>query len=496
VNARPELLLAIDQGTSSTRAAVFDRELRPVAAAARAVERQHPQPGWVETDPAALLESVVESVTEVLETVGGPARIAATGLDNQGETVIAWDDEALRPLAPGIVWQCRRSLPIVEALRAEGQEPWIRAATGLPLDPYFSAGKLAWLLHESDSVRAAAASGHLRFGTVDAWLTANLSEARPGGWTDHSTASRTQLFDVHRLAWGPELLDVFGIPAATLPALRPTAGRLGSLTHAGWRGSVPLTAMVCDQQAALAGHGRSAPGGLKVTYGTGAFVVAHAGGAATIVDGIETSVGWTGVDGATSYILQGGVLSAGSFVDWLRDDLGLLAPDEDLDRLARTVPDAAGVRILPSLSGVGAPWYRPSARGVIAGLDGGVTRAHVARAAIDGICHRVADVVEAMLPGLPTAPRAIRVDGGLTASDELLQRQADVLGLPVERATVEEATGLGTALLAGIGAGLLDPEVIHDANAVAQTFPPTLSAVARARQRLEWRAFLERASEL
>jgi glycerol kinase len=496
VTTRPDLLLAVDQGTTSTRAVAFDRDLRPIALASRPVERQHPQPGWVEVDPMALLDGVVEAVAEVLTAVGGAARIAATGLDNQGETVVAWDAADLRPLAPAITWQCRRSLSIVEELREAGLEPGIRAATGLPLDPYYSASKLTWLARESGGVRRAARARRLRFGTVDAWLTANLGNAGPAGRTDHSTASRTQLLDLRSLDWGDELLGVFGVDRATLPELCPTAGRLGALAHPRWGGHLQLTAMACDQQAALAGHGGFRPGAIKVTYGTGAFGLANAGSGPTVVDGLETSVGWTGVAGGVAYVLQGGVLSAASLVDWLRDNLKLIADAASVDALARSVPDAAGVRVLPALSGIGSPWYRPDARGVVAGLGSGVTRAHVARAALDGIAQRVADVIEAMLPGLDCAAPSLRVDGGLTASDYLLQRQADLLGLRVERVAAEETTSLGIAALAGVGARVLEVDAVRAANPVTRTFQPSIPAADRRAERAAWRAFVERASEL
>jgi glycerol kinase len=494
VSATPQLLLAIDQGTTSTRAVAFDLELRPVASASRPVERQHPRPGWVETDPAALLGGVIEVVGEVLSAVGGAERIAAAGLDNQGETVVAWDATDLRPLAPAILWQCRRSLPIVDELRAAGHEAAIRSATGLPLDPYYSASKLTWLLRESEEVRDASRAGRLRFGTVDAWLTANLGDAGPCGQTDHSTASRTQLLDLRSLDWDEALLDAFAVERASLPELGPTVGALGALRHPRWGGALQLTAMACDQQAALAGHGGFVTGAIKATYGTGAFVVANAGPSPDGVVGVETSVGWTGVADGTAYVLQGGVLSAGSFIDWLRHDVGLIADAAELDELVGTVPDAGGVRALPALSGVGAPWYRPDARGVVAGLGLGITRAHVARAALEGIAHRVADIVEAMLPGLASPPARLRVDGGLTASDHLLQRQADLLGLVVERVAVDETTGLGTAALAGIGAGHIRPEAVEGVNPATRTFTPLLTDAERIAERAAWHSFLDRAS--
>ena len=488
-----DLLLAIDQGTTSTRAIAFDRHLRPVASASIPLLTTHPQPGWVEQDPGQILESVVASVGRVLDDVGGAKRIAAAGLDNQGETVVAWSADDLRSLGPAIVWQCRRSLPIVERLRAAGLEPAIREKTGLPLDPYFSAGKLTWLLEQSGDVRKAAEDGTLRFGTVDAWLTAHLGgDAR----TDPSTASRTQLLSLRTLDWDDDLLRWFGVDRATLPRLVDTVGELGTLSHPDWHGSIPLYAMACDQQAALAGHGAFAAGAIKATYGTGVFVLANAGARRDAAPDVETSIAWTLPDGSTDAVLQGGVFTAGAFVDWLRDGLGVIDAASDTGALAESVPDTAGVRVLPALAGLGSPWWRPESRAVVAGLTSAATRAHVARATMDGIAHRVADVVEAMAPSLPVVGDAIRVDGGLTANHYLMQRQADLLGINVDVATAEESTALGVAALAGIGAGLLGPDEIRNANPVRQRLRPRLSAADRTAEREAWRRFVVDASDL
>ena len=484
-----DLILAVDQGTTSTRAIAFDRSLRPVASASRRLETTHPQPGWVEEDPEAIVASVVEAVAEVVATVGGPRRIACAGLDNQGETVVAWDAETGAALAPAIVWQCRRSLAIVERLRADGHEPRIRAPTGLPLDPYFSAGKMTWLLEESEAVRAAARRGTLRFGTVDAWLTFRLGDS--GALTDPSTASRTQLFGLRSLDWEAPMLDLFGVSRETLPRVVPTAGDGGTIGHPSWGGSLRLTALACDQQAALAGHGAFAPAALKATYGTGVFVLANAGASAPTADAVEASVAWRLPDGALSYVLQGGVLTAGALLDWLRDDVGLIADPAETETLARSVANTAGAWFLPALSGLGAPWYRGEARAAVVGLTLAVDRRHIARAALDGIAHRTCDVIEAILPALAGPPAALRVDGGLTANGYLMERQADLLGLPVEVATALESTALGIAGLAGIGAGLLEVGAIAAANPVARRFEPRMRALERTAERAAWRRFVE-----
>lgn len=488
-----DLLLAIDQGTTSTRAIAFDRDLRIVASAARPITTRHPVPGWVEQDPEELVESVVATVATVLDAVGGPSRVAAVGLDNQGETVVAWDAETGRPLAPAIVWQCRRSEPIVERLRARGLDPEIKSRTGLPLDPYFSAAKLTWLLEEVPAVVAAEQAGTLRFGTVDAWITARLGDQGIAR-TDPSTASRTQLFALDRLAWDPQLLAWFGVDASSLPTIVATAGDLGQLTHPRWGGPLRLTAMACDQQAALAGHAGLQAGAMKATYGTGVFVLVNAGAVVPVAPRLEASVGWTLSGEPTVYVLQGGMFTAGTLVDWLRDGLGLVERTADLEPLARSVPDSAGVHVLPALSGLGAPWYRSDARGTISGLTAGATRAHLARAALDAIAHRVSDIVEAAVVATGAVATDLRVDGGLTDNGYLMERQADLLGIPVEVAKTDESTALGIAGLAGRGAGLVGVDTIVAAAAAGRRIEPRLSDADRRAQRDDWRAFVDRAT--
>jgi len=501
----PGILLAIDQGTTSTRAIAFDRGLRAVASASVPLASAHPRPGWVEQDPEAVLASVVESVARVLNEVGGPSAVAGCGLDNQGETVVAWDAETGRALAPAIVWQCRRSLPIVERLRTAGLEPAIRRRTGLPLDPYFSAGKMTWLLENDDGVARASRDGRLRLGTLDAWLTARLgTETR----TDPSTASRTQLLSLETLAWDPELLGWFGVPEGSLPIIGPTIGSLGELGHRRWRGALPLVAMACDQQAALAGHGAFEPAAIKATYGTGVFVLAN-GGPLTFSPGVgdgrmswspgtavETSIAWALPGSPPSLVFQAGLFTAGAVLDWLRDDLRLIGDIAELGPLAASVTDAAGVRVLPAFAGLGGPWWRPDARGVVAGLTAGASDGHLARAVLDGIANGVADLVEAIVEALPGRPASLRVDGGLTANDYLMQRQADLLGLEIGIASASESTALGIAGLVGMALDWLAPNDIAAANPVRRRVLPRLGDLARTEERETWRRFVEAASSL
>lgn len=489
-------LVAIDQGTTSTRAVAYDSSLVPLAASSRQLTVRHPRPGWVEQDPRQILASVIETSREVIEATGGPRGIAGIGLDNQGETVVAWDASSGEPLAPAVVWQCRRSERIVADLEAAGHGAWVRQLTGLPLDPYFSAGKMTWLLANVPEVEAAAAQGRLRLGTVDAWISWHLAGE---ALTDPSTASRTQLFELEALSWSPRLLDLFGVPGDTLPRVTGTAGRLGEWLHPAWPDTpLPLRALVCDQQAALAGNGCFEPGAAKATYGTGVFVLAMAGIQPPRADRLLATVAWqlppagpaSPQDRATtSYALDGGVFAAGALLDWL-GRLGLFTPGES-EALAASVGDSAGVRMLPALAGLGAPWWRPDARGIIAGLTAAVSPAHVARAALDAIANRVADVVEAIDAAGPPVDQ-LRVDGGLTANGYLLQRQADLIGRPVAVSSIEEATALGTAGLAAIAAGLAEPGTIARANPPRTTIQPRLEHSGRHLEREAWRGFVQR----
>lgn len=481
------LLLGIDQGTTGTKAMLFDARLRPLASAYRRVGRRQPRPGWVEQDPEELLASVLETAAEV--STEGP--IAALGLANQGETVLAWEPGG-RPLGPAVVWQCRRSEPIVERLRRQGVEGEVRALSGLPLDAYFSSTKMTWLLEEVEPVAAAARAGRLRLGTTDAWLRERLG-GEPA--TDPTTASRTQLMNLDTLEWDERLLEVFGVPREALPKIRPTASpQLGEL-RLGEVGAAPLRAGAVDQQAALAGQGCVAPGQVKCTYGTGCFVLGAAGPERPRSgEGLLPTVAWA-LDGGAEYALDGGVLTAGACVDWLVS-LGLAQSPEEADRLAAEAGDTGGVRFLPALAGLGAPWWDAAARGVFAGLTEAAGAAQLCRAVLDGIAHRVADIVEA-ISAAAAPPAAIRVDGGLTSSAYLMRAQADLLGIPLRKAVDAEATSRGVAALAAVGAGLLDgvraiPALLDEAAEVA----PTSDAAERAAARAAWREFVEGAKRL
>jgi glycerol kinase len=480
------LLLGLDEGTSAVKAMLFDRELRPLREARRDKITRRPRPGWVEQDPEEVLEAVVDAVAELLRDA--PGTVEACGLDHQGESVLAWDAETGAALSPIVTWQDKRSQEVLNRLGTGSQ---VQTWSGLPLDPYFSAGKLAWLLEHERSVADAAERGTLRLGTVDAFLCDRLGA---GFATDLSTASRTQLAVPGEPDWDARLLRAFGVSREALPPLLDTAGDLGVLRHSNWAVELPLRARCVDQQAALAGAGCVEAGRVKATYGTGVFVLAHVGGERPITEGdLLPTVAWR-VDGAVEYALDGGVFTAGALLDWLSRDLGLAPDPPALAALAAEAADAGEVRLLPALAGLGSPWWRPDARGVIAGLGSGTRRAHVARAALEAIAWRVADVVGAVAAHAPV--EVLRVDGGLTRDRLLLRLQADAAGVPVMRGAVD-ATAAGAAALAAVGAGVLGSTgAIGDLIPVGERVDPERDERWRAEAHAAWRTFVERAAEL
>jgi len=475
------LLLGLDEGTTGVKAALFDEELRPVAEARRDKANRHPQPGWVEQDGEEVLEVVVEAIAEVLE--GAPGEVVAAGIDHQGESVLAWDAESGEPLSPIVVWQDKRSQEVLD--RLADREEAVKAASGLPFDPYFSAAKLAWLLENSDEVVQARDAGRLRMGTVDSFLCDRLGA---GFATDPSTGSRTQLQRIDRAGWDQDLCDTFGVPLDVLPEMRDTAGDLGTLSHPSWPVELPLCGQTVDQQAALAGSGCTEPGRVKATYGTGVFVLAHVGDEVPEpAGGLLPTIAWR-IDGTMEYALDGGVFAAGAMLEWMCAQLGVAENPAALGELARTADDAGSARVLPALAGIGAPWWRPNAQAVLSGLDGGTTRAMVARAALEGITWRVADVVAAIRETVDVA--GLRVDGGLTNEPLVLQLQADAIGVPVAAAGAD-ATVLGAAALAAVGSGVIAS--LADAAElmpVDRTVEPGRDDGWRDREHERWRAFV------
>jgi glycerol kinase len=483
------LLLGIDEGTTAVKAGLFDDELRPVAQARRPVPVTHPGPELVEQDPELILEAVIDAVEEVLEHAGG-REVLAAGLDHQGESVLAWDADSGRALTPVVVWQDKRHQPLLAQIGPRAVE-----RSGLPLDPYFSAGRLAWLLQRDERVRAARDAGSLRLGTVDAFLTDRLAGRFA---TDLSTASRTQLLAVGGYDWDEELLATFGLRREWLPRLGPTFGPLAEIRCGRWPVAVPLCAQLVDQQAALVGSGAVAPGQLKATYGTGVFVLGRTAGPA-VARGLLPTIAWAapqerGGVGEVAHALDGGVFAAGSLLDWLAKGLGLAADAPALAAAAASVSDSAGVLVLPALAGLGAPWWRSRAHGVIAGLTPAAGVPHVARAALEAIAWRVADIVEAMAEVAPVD--SLRVDGGLTNDETLLRIQAEALGLPLSVGRAD-ATVLGAAMLAGVGAGLFGSvEEAAQRLPAGRVVTPSGAPGERVRGRERWRSFVEAGSRL
>jgi glycerol kinase len=487
------VILGIDQGTTGTTCIAYDRDLKPVAEAYRELPNRHPRPGWVEQDPEDVVRTVVEAVGEVLAKIGGPGEVEAAGLDNQGETVVAWDARTGRVLTPTVVWSDGRGAEVTALLEAAGHADRVRELTGLLLDPYFSAAKLSWLLEHDGAVRDAARAGTLRFGTLDAWLSWRLGGER--SLTDHSTASRTQLMGLASGAWEQELLDLFGVREDFLPEVRPSVGDWGELHHPSWGGPLPWQASLVDQPAALAGNGCFSEDEVKVTYGTGCFVLVNAGPEPPAPpEGLLASIAWSRGSGRT-YALDGGVFTAGTAVNWLRS-VGIVAEAAETADLALSVEDSGGVRFLPAFTGLGAPWWHGDARGVFAGITGGTGRAHLVRAVLDAIAFRVRDVLEAAWTGGRPKPQSLRVDGGLTKNRYLMQRQADVLGLPVELGPSSEATATGAAALAAIGAGLLDERQAKARVPAREILEPQASEDRREAEYARWLDWLRHARKL
>jgi glycerol kinase len=466
-------VLAIDAGTTGLRAMVFAEDGSITARAYREFPQSFPRPGWVEHDPEDWWRTLLESSQRALAEAGVAATdLAAVGITNQRETTVLWDRETLRPVHPAIVWQDRRTAGTCEALREEGWEERIRERTGLVIDPYFSGTKLAWLLDHVEGAREGAAAGRLAFGTVDAYLLARLTGGRVHA-TDHTNASRTMLYDIHRLAWDEEICDRLGIPATVLPEVRPSAWRFAETAPESFLGAaVPVSGIAGDQQASLFGQGCVSPGETKNTYGTGSFVLMHTGDAPIASHGGLLTTMACSVGERPAYALEGSVFVSGSAIQWLRDGLGIIKDAAEVGPLAASVPDTGGVVFVPALAGLGAPWWDPHARGTIVGITRGTTRAHLARATVEAIAFQIRDVLDLMRQDAGLDIPELRVDGGAAVMDLLLQFQADLLRTPVRRATVLETTALGAARLAGIAEGVWSPADVASPDVAGAVFTP------------------------
>ncbi len=485
-------ILALDQGTSSSRSIVFDRAGRIVAMAQREFAQSYPRPGWVEHDPEAIWESQLATAREALAKVGLAARdLAGLGITNQRETTLVWERRSGRPIHPAIVWQDRRAEPACVALRERGLEPLVQAKTGLRIDAYFSGTKLQWILDRVPGARAAAERGELAFGTVDSWLVWKLTGGRVHA-TDVTNASRTLLFDIHKNAWDDELLAALGVPAGLLPEVHPSSHRYG-LTDAEWLGApVTIAGIAGDQQSALFGQTCFRAGMVKNTYGTGCFMLMHTGSAfPTSTNGLITTSA-AQIDATPRFALEGSVFIGGAVVQWLRDGLKAIEASAEVQALAASVPDAGGVMFVPAFTGLGAPYWQAEARGAIVGLTRGSSVAHIARAALESIAFQSAALLQAMTreataDGGAGPVQELRVDGGAAVNDLLMQFQADLLGIPVVRPQVIETTALGAAYLAGLATGVWQTEdELATHWQVERRFEPTLSRERAEEQMAAW----------
>ena len=489
-------IAALDQGTTSSRAILFNQNGEIAARAQYPFRQIYPQPGWVEHDPLEIWASERRALAEITTHIDDK-QVAAIGITNQRETTILWDRRTGEPIHNAIVWQCRRTAPFCDALKSRGLGTLVEEKTGLLIDAYFSGSKIRWLLDNVPGARARAERGELCFGTVDSWLIWQLS----GGAvhvTDYSNASRTMLFNIHTLRWDEELCRLLDIPMSILPRPVPNSEIYGSVARdlpelEGLAG-IPICGSIGDQPAALFGQGCFRPGQAKNTYGTGCFTLMNVGGEAVRSRaGLVTSVGWN-VGGQTSYALEGSVFNAGSTIQWLRDELKLIESAPECDRLAESVPDSGGVVIVPAFTGLGAPYWDMYARGAILGLTRGSTRAHIARAVLDAIALQVTDLVRAMNADAPCPITTLRADGGASVSDILLQIQADLLGISVDRPAQVETTAFGAAALAGLAVGLWrDQEELEKLRRSQHVFTPLRPGGECRAEYERWQRAVERA---
>jgi len=488
-----DYLLALDQGTTSSRAMVFDRDGQVLGCAQRGFRQFYPRPGWVEHDAEEILRSQLDCAREVLAECNIDAsRLAGLGISNQRETTVLWERASGRAIAPAIVWQDRRTARDCDRLRTQGVAETIRDRTGLELDAYFSATKLAWLLNEVPGARVRAERGELAFGTIDSWLIWHLS----GGdlhVTDPGNAARTMLYNIHGGAWDDVLLDMFDIPAAVLPTVVASIGICGHTRAEVLGAAVPIAGIGGDQQAASFGQACFEPGMAKSTYGTGCFLLMNTGEhAVASTNRLLTTIGWSGY-GPTTYALEGSIFMGGAIVQWLRDGLGLIRQASDVEALAASVPDSEGVVLVPAFTGLGAPYWDAYARGTLIGLTRGTGAAHIARAALEAIALQTVDLVAAMNRDGAGPLTELRVDGGAAANDLLMQMQADLLGVPVVRPGMLETTALGAAFMAGLGVGLWSGTDVLAAQWNAERrFEPAMTSEQRETKLAQWHRAVDR----
>ncbi len=487
-----QYVLALDQGTTSSRALLFDQEGAIRAVAQREFDQIFPQPGWVEHHPAQIASSQIAVALEALARVGAkPREVAAIGIANQRETTIVWNRDTGEPVYNAIVWQDRRTADFCERLRSEGHSPLIQQRTGLLIDSYFSASKISWILDNVRGARSAADAGKLAFGTVDSWLVWKLTGGRVHA-TDASNASRTMLFNIHTGGWGHELLDLFRIPLSMMPEVRSSSEIYAEVTAAKGLDTVPLAGIAGDQQAALFGQRCIRPGLTKNTYGTGCFMLQNTGTRAVPSSNrLVTTVAWK-IKDVTEYALEGSVFVGGAVVQWLRDGLGLIRQSNEVEALAKSVSDNGGVFFVPAFVGLGAPHWDSYARGSVFGLTRGTTAGHLARAALESIAYQVADLLDAMRLDSGASVPELRVDGGAAANDSLMQFQSDILGAPVVRPAVTETTALGAAYLAGLAVSFWKTDLNAATATKDRRFEPQMTASQARLLRNRWNEAVSR----
>ena len=467
-------IMALDQGTTSSRCIIFEKDGGIVSLVQREFPQIFPKEGWVEHNPMAIWSTQIAACTEALMQIGGNwDEISGIGITNQRETVVVWDRKTGAPIYNAIVWQCRRTADYCESLKEKGLGELIRSKTGLLLDPYFSASKIAWILDNVEGARERAERGELCFGTIDTWLIWNLTDGRVHA-TDYSNASRTMLFNINTLEWDKELLEIFNIPSSILPEVKPSSCIFGYTDTKILGAEIPIGGVAGDQQAALFGQCCFNPGDLKNTYGTGAFLLMNIGEKPQITDsGLITTIAW-GLDGKVNYALEGSVFVCGAAIQWLRDGMRVIESATDSEYYAKKVPDSGGVLVVPAFQGLGAPYWDPYARGIIVGITRATTKYHIIRATVESMAYQTADVIKLMENSTGIKIEGLAVDGGASANELLLSFQADILGTTVNRPECIETTALGAAYLAGLATGVYkSTDEIKINRMIAKTFEPS-----------------------
>lgn len=487
---KKKYILAIDQGTTSTRALVFDEHCEIVSSSQTECKPYFPQPGWVEQDAQEIWSSTLAVIAKTMSknSLVRPEHIAAIGITNQRETTVVWDKRTGKPIYNAIVWQSRQTAHICEEMKEKGCEPLINSKTGLVIDAYFSASKIKWILDNVEGARELADEGHLLFGTIDTWLIWKLSGGK-AHVTDYTNASRTLLFNIHTLTWDEELLTIFTIPKTMLPQVKPSSYLYATTQSTHFFGEeIPITSSIGDQQAALFGHGCFEHGMAKNTYGTGCFMLMNTGNRAVeSKKGLLTTIAW-GMEGTVNYALEGSIFVAGSAIQWLRDGLRMIQDTAETEQYALRIPSSDGVYVVPAFVGLGTPYWDSDVKGAVFGLTRGTTKEHFIRATLEALAYQTKDVLDAMLDDANLSLKSLRVDGGAVRNNFLMQFQSDILGVPVARAKMSETTALGAAMLAGLGIGFWEnKEHLANHSVIDHTFTDNMSETEREKLYAGWK---------